>query len=405
MIDFPWPICNVGDSLQPLIRLPFRKLNTNEYREAGKYPVVDQGQGLIAGWTDDPSAVITDPLPLIVFGDHTRLFKFVDFPFARGADGTQLLKPRAGIDPLFFFYACRSIDLPSRGYNRHFSILKEKTIPVPEEESEQHHIATVLRRLETSAKDHVDELRTLDELKRATMRELFTRGLRSESLKESEIGLIPTSWCFKPLTSVCHMESGGTPPKSDIAHWTGTHPWVSGKDLKVNRLADSADHISEEAARTYSKIAPAGAVLVLVRGMGLAKGFALSLIERPMAFNQDLKALIPNGQVDGPFLMHALTYAGQRMLQNVSAAAHGTKRLGQNDLDQFMIPIPSPDEQSEISAILDAIDQKIDLHKQKKAVLEDLFRTLLHKLMAGEVRVSDLDLSALETAPAVEVTV
>jgi type I restriction enzyme S subunit len=70
------------------------------------------------------------------------------------------------------------------------------------------------------------------------------------------------------------------------------------------------------------------------------------------------------------------------------------------------LPIPLPPtriEQQEIADVLDAIDQKIDLHKQKKAALEELFRTLLHKLMTGEVRVSDLDLSALETAPTAEI--
>jgi type I restriction enzyme S subunit len=290
--------------------------------------------------------------------------------------------------------------IPNLSRNR----LAELEIPHPRFR-EQVAIANALQCVRAGCKKQEQVIESAQILKQIAMRDLFRCGLRKESLRETDAGPIPESWGLRPLTAVCFMQSGGTPPKSDAALWKGTHPWVSGKDLKVNRLLDSTDHISEEAARNYSKIAPAGSVLVLVRGMGLAKGFALSLIERPMAFNQDLKALIPNGVVNGPFLMHALTYAGQRMLQNVSAAAHGTKRLSQSDLDQFMIPVPSEDEQNGISAILDAIDQKIDLHKRKKAVLEELFRTLLHKLMTGEVLVSDLDLSALETTPAVEVTV
>ncbi|MBX3232641.1 MAG: restriction endonuclease subunit S [Labilithrix sp.] len=121
------------------------KLQTKDYRAEGAYPIVDQGQDLIAGWTDNPEGVISAPLPVIVFGDHTRVFKFVDFPFVRGADGTQLLRPKAGIDPLYFYYACRAIDLPSRGYNRHFTILKEKTIQIPPTIEEQVQIAHVLR--------------------------------------------------------------------------------------------------------------------------------------------------------------------------------------------------------------------------------------------------------------------
>jgi type I restriction enzyme, S subunit len=89
--------------------------------------------------------------------------------------------------------------------------------------------------------------------------------------------------------------------------------------------------------------------------MGLAKGFPVGLIERPMAFNQDIKALVPKEGVSGPFLLYALSFAGPRVLQNVSNAAHGTKRLGQDDLNNLAIFVPPLAEQRAIAAILDAI--------------------------------------------------
>jgi type I restriction enzyme S subunit len=93
------------------------------------------------------------------------------------------------------------------------------------------------------------------------------------------------NWSARPLTDLCSTMSGGTPPKSDPALWNGGVPWISGKDLKSYRLSDAIDHITEQAAELYSKVAPENSVLVLVRGMGLAKGFPVGLIERPMAFN------------------------------------------------------------------------------------------------------------------------
>ena len=290
--------------------------------------------------------------------------------------------------------------IPNLSRNR----LAELEVPHPPLD-EQAAIAEVLKYVRAGGKKQEQIIESAQQLKDVAMRKLFTTGLRGEAQKDTDAGSIPISWDLQPLTSVCLMQSGGTPPKSDQSLWRGTHPWVSGKDLKVNRLVDSIDHISEEAARTYSKIAPAGSVLVLVRGMGLINGFALSLIERPMAFNQDLKALIPSGPLDGAFLMHALTYAGKRMLQNVSDAAHGTKRLGQSDLDHFMVPVPPRDEQSGISAVLDAIDQKVALHKRKKVLLKEIFQTLLHMLMTGDLRVSELNLSALKIADSVEMAV
>lgn len=264
---------------------------------------------------------------------------------------------------------------------------------------EQRAIANSLAELRRAINVHDKTTTTVMELKASAMREMFTRGLRGEPQKETEIGTVPESWEIVTLPEVCSMRSGGTPPKSDPSLWAGDFPWVSGKDLKRNRLKDSVDHITQDAAENLSEIAPAGSVLVLVRGMGLVKGFALSLIERAMAFNQDLKALVPRGDIAGDYLMHALTYSGQRMLRNVAAAAHGTKRLSQDDLNNFRIPRPSPDEQHEIVAILDAIDRKIDLHRKKRAVLDELFKALLHKLMTGAIRVADLDLSALKQAP------
>lgn len=140
-----WNSATVEQCLERVSLPTAVKLQTKDYRTEGAYPIVDQGQDLIAGWTDNPDAVIAAPLPVIVFGDHTRVFKFVDFPFVRGADGTQLLRPKAGIDPLYFYYACRAIDLPSRGYNRHFTTLKEKSIQIPPTIEEQVQIAHVLR--------------------------------------------------------------------------------------------------------------------------------------------------------------------------------------------------------------------------------------------------------------------
>jgi hypothetical protein len=90
---------------------------SSEIRPDGRFPVVDQGQAFIAGYCDDEKRVIRDDLPLVIFGDHTRCFKYVDFPFILGADGTKVLKPDAKqFEPRFFYYALLNLEIPSRGY-------------------------------------------------------------------------------------------------------------------------------------------------------------------------------------------------------------------------------------------------------------------------------------------------
>jgi type I restriction enzyme S subunit len=123
-----WTQRTVADCLVPTSFRSKRQIQTREYQTRGRFPIIDQGQAAIAGWTDDEYAVIDSPLPVVVFGDHSRTLKFIDRPFARGADGTQVMVPTAGIEPLFFYYACKFIDVPARGYNRHFGQLKPESV-------------------------------------------------------------------------------------------------------------------------------------------------------------------------------------------------------------------------------------------------------------------------------------
>jgi type I restriction enzyme S subunit len=236
-------------------------------------------------------------------------------------------------------------------------------------------------------------------LKRAAMRVLFTRGLRGQAQKETEIGPVPESWRPRTILDLCEIWSGGTPRKSVPEYWIGSIPWVSGKDLKVPTLHDAIDHVSEAAVEAGSRLAPADAVLILVRGMGLAKDLPVALISRPMAFNQDIKALVSRGEFGGSFIRSAIYACKDRLLSRIVPSAHGTMTLNLDDVETFKVPCPSDErEAEEIAAVLDMIDRKIGLHKRKRAVLDELFKALLHKLMTGEIRVSDLDLSAIRPA-------
>lgn len=107
-----------------------KKVQTRDICESGRYPVLDQGKMFIRGYCNDPEKVISGRDPIVLFGDHTRETKFIDFDFVVGADGVKLLKP-IGIDPRFYFFVLRWLPLKSRGYARHFKLLKAARIPLP----------------------------------------------------------------------------------------------------------------------------------------------------------------------------------------------------------------------------------------------------------------------------------
>jgi len=119
------------------------KTPLSEVLEQGKIPVVDQGQKLITGYVNDQERICRAKPPVVVFGDHTRVIKFVDFPFAMGADGTKVLVPKIESDVKYLYYALQATPIPSAGYSRHFKFLKEVMIPLPPL-AEQKRIAAIL---------------------------------------------------------------------------------------------------------------------------------------------------------------------------------------------------------------------------------------------------------------------
>ena len=121
-----------------------KNIDSSEYMVSGLFPIIDQGQNEVAGYTNRDNPIIPPIQGCIVFGDHTRVFKFVDFPFFTGADGTQLLVVKPVFNALFVYFQCCRLDIPNTGYNRHFKYLKEKSLLIPETLEEQNAIACVL---------------------------------------------------------------------------------------------------------------------------------------------------------------------------------------------------------------------------------------------------------------------
>ena len=114
------------------------KLKGSEIKEEGNYPVVDQGQSFIAGYTELKELLIEIPQPVIVFGDHTTNIKYINFNFVAGADGTKILSPIL-IYPRYFYTYLLNYDLENRGYARHFKVLNDNLIAIPSL-AEQHRI-------------------------------------------------------------------------------------------------------------------------------------------------------------------------------------------------------------------------------------------------------------------------
>jgi len=156
------------------------KIKRKNFLDEGVYPIVSQENGLINGYWNKKNDVFQVKSPIIIFGDHTKILKYVDFDFVLGADGVKILAPKSFLFPKFFFYYLRSMPIESLGYARHFRILKQRNIFFPEKK-EQMAIADLIDDMEVEAKSlcRLLELRiaALDELKRSILHKAFTGQL------------------------------------------------------------------------------------------------------------------------------------------------------------------------------------------------------------------------------------
>ena len=178
-----WRVVKFDQAITRATRVP--KVKQSDYQPIGLVPIIDQGQSFIAGYTD--KSPYKDNLPVIIFGDHTRVLKFVDFPFVAGADGTQVLIPNSTLfDPLFVYYALSTIDIPSRGYNRHFSLLRESSLPLPPLD-EQREIARMLQAVDAKIAAEQTRRAALEDLFKTLLHELMS-GRRRVSLDTQSLG-------------------------------------------------------------------------------------------------------------------------------------------------------------------------------------------------------------------------
>jgi type I restriction enzyme, S subunit len=212
-------------------------------------------------------------------------------------------------------------------------------------------------------------------------------------------------WRKASLGEVVKFASGGTPSREIPHFWNGEIPWLSAKDMKRFRLIDSMEKVTREGLNNGTRLIEAGSVLILVRGMTLLKDVPVGVTERAVAFNQDLKALIPNRGVDGHYLGFYLAANRSRLLALVGRTSHGAGRLSSDLLQSFEIELPGIEEQRKIADILLTWDRAVDRAEMRVAAENRLKRGLMQRLLTGRKRIEDFKDQDWESVRLGDVTV
>ena len=373
-----------------------KKIKQQDYKPYGKYPVIDQGQNMIAGYWDNKNEVFGENLPVIIFGDHTRIIKYIDFPFVPGADGTRILIPNISfISPKFFYYSLLNLKIPSRGYNRHFSLLREQKIPLPPL-AEQQKIAAVLSAVQEAKEKTEAVISATKAIKKSMMKHLFTYGPVSPEetetvlLKETEIGPVPEDWHVVRLREVAEKVKQKDPRRDPIHEFKYIDVSAISNDLlKITSysefLGKDAPHRARKAIQTndiiFATVRPYLKRIAMVpenlNGQIASTAFCVIHCQK---------------QIANPYYIF-YTVSLDNFIKGVSENQRGSSYPAVTDkdiLNQY-IPLPPLPIQQKIASILSAIDAKIEAEENKKQALEELFKTLLDNLMTAKIRVNHLE--------------
>ena len=255
--------------------------------------------------------------------------------------------------------------------------------PLPEQKKIAHILSTVQRAIE--AQERI--LQTTTELKKALMHKLFTEGLRHEAQKQTEIGPVPESWKVVKLGEIAKIERGkfSHRPRNAPRFYGGEYPFVQTGDVSnCDGYVRSYTQTLNEAGLAISKMFPAGTILITIAAN---IGFT-GILEFDSACPDSLIGITPHENVHTEFLNYYLIT--QQLEMDRLAPKNTQKNINIQFLKPWPVPLPSVEEQTEMAGAFSATDRKIRLATQKRSLLQDLFRTLLHELMTAKTRVAKI---------------
>ena len=312
--------------------------------------------------------------------------------------------PRKGIDQRYLGYFLAQVDYEElqdrqvKGNTLNRDKINRIQVLLPPQE-EQSSIADTLAMLRRSISLQDQLLTGAQAFKRAAMQKLFTRGLRGEAQKETEIGPVPEGWQVVRVEEHAKAVSKGSSPK-----WQGFNYTDSG--VLFVRSQNVGNGVMEWQDRAYlpaewntkekRSVLQEGDLLVNLVGASIGRSAVGGREIDGANCNQAVcfVRLYQQEVIPGFLNGFLLTDEGQVQIHS-NKKDIARANLSLQDVRNIFMPKPTVDEQREIVTILDTIDRKIDLHRKKQAVLEELFKALLHKLMTGEIRVGELGLSGM----------
>lgn len=412
-----------------------QKLKQSEYLQTGKIPVVDQGQQLIGGFTDDEFRVLDCRLPVVIFGDHTKIIKLINFSFAPGADGTKVLEPIKYILPKYLAFLTEILvfKIKDKGYARHYQHIEKEHLPLCSLQ-EQRAIIQKIENLFASLDKGIADLKTAQEQLKVYRQSVLKKAFEGEFTKEWRKKNACKS-SFEYLQELSNIRLKSKPNKDSIYFKKVSHDFKFVKDDKIHTWSKGKlDKLIYIAARIgwrglkkeeYTETGPLflsvhslnhgkyvnfseayhlsierydespeiqleeGDVLLCKDGAGIGKIGIVKNLPTKATVNSSLLVIRGMHVLDQEFLYYL--FCGPELQKIVFERITGsaTPHLFQNDISKFELLIPPIDEQHAIVreiesrlSVCDKVEQSIAEALEKA---EALRQSILKKAFEGKL--------------------
>jgi len=350
-----------------------RKFQSSEYKITGEFPIIDQGDGLIAGYTDERNTVKRDQA-VVVFGDHTKLLKYVDFDFCLGADGVKVLLTFNLLDAKFLYYFLRTINLPNVGYSRHYKFLKDIKIPLPPLPI-QKRITEILDAADALKHKDRELLKKYDELAQAIFIDMFGDPVKNEK-----------GWEVTTMEKISTKVTDGdhaTPRRSETGYKLLSCRNVKNGYIDFNAGLDYVDE--EEFKRMVKRCNPEkGDILISCSGT-IGRTTAVK-IDEPFVLVRSAALVKPRKDLINSYYLE--TYLQTPHMQRVMKKYANTSsqaNLFTGPIKLLPIVLPQIELQNKFACRIELLERH-KFHSQKNSInSENLFNSLIQKAFKGEL--------------------
>jgi type I restriction enzyme, S subunit len=363
---------------------PPKKLPTSIYAATGAFPIIDQSQSEISGWTDDHDALIQEDVPLIVFGDHTCVLKLIDGPFAQGADGIKILKSRPMVDISYLYQFLNYRPVVTEEYKRHYSILKEKLIVFPDlQTGEQHKIAECLSSVDDVIAAQAQKLDALKSHKKGLIQELFPReGETQPRLRFPEFQ-DKGEWSEVQLGEIATVLQGYGFPERHQGHKSGDYPFYKVSDISKSLAAgkvfieESANYINESLLKDLrAKPIPAGTTIFAKIGEAIRSNKRAITTVPCLIDNNAAGVKRIKGKASDLFI-----YLLMEQISLIDHAGDGVvPAVNKSAIEAIVVKCPEIEEQGTITGCLSSLEDSITSETKKLEALKTHKRGLMQQL-------------------------